>query len=275
MTQGRTIKLSEDFVTNLAEFIYESDLIEDIVDDPDLLMRQIRAQKKDGHVGAMLMLERLVLDAGNRGDLYIEKQTICEVQKLIVAEQNEPLPAASSGVSGWAPLQDVSAPPTHSHSVLHPRSKLRGIADVCNKKPGGHKLPDKWIGEFRDCDVTVGNTSCPTSDQIPHLMDALLQRVRSWQKRAKLWHQWQNLNEIARFHFEFEIIHPFADGNGRTGRALAYYMMRYAGLKPFAFTNFDKHELYYPCFVDSKNDRLMRGYFLIKIGSDFSKLFYS
>ena len=47
---------------------------------------------------------------------------------------NEPLPAASSGVSGWAPLQDVSAPPTHSHSVLHPRSKLRGIADVCNKK---------------------------------------------------------------------------------------------------------------------------------------------
>ncbi len=47
--------------------------------------------------------------------------------------QNEPLPAASSGVSGWAPLQDVSAPPTQSHCVLHPRGKPRGITDVCNK----------------------------------------------------------------------------------------------------------------------------------------------
>ena len=48
--------------------------------------------------------------------------------------ENEPLPAASSGVSGWAPLRDVSAPPSHSHCVLHPRNKLRGIADECNKK---------------------------------------------------------------------------------------------------------------------------------------------
>jgi Fic family protein len=37
---------------------------------------------------------------------------------------------------------------------------------------------------------------------------------------------------MAIFHFEFERIHPFRDGNGRTGRAILDYMLRINGYPP-------------------------------------------
>lgn len=39
----------------------------------------------------------------------------------------------------------------------------------------------------------------------------------------------------ALFHLVFEDIHPFADGNGRTGRALLNYLLMAAGYPPIAF----------------------------------------
>ena len=220
----------DDAIVDLAEFIYESDLIEGIHDDPELLMLQVKTRKKDGHVGAILMLESLAQDMVNH---YVDKRVICDAQKLITAEQH--------------------------------------------KKPGGHKLSLECIGEYRRFPVKVGNKTsgyreCPPSDQVPYLMRALLQRAHWWQQRARFWSWDQNVNEVARLHFEFEIIHPFADGNGRTGRALAYYMLRYAGLKPFVFTNHDKGELYYPCFNMNNDPGPMRRYFFIKMEQGLTTL---
>ena len=99
----------------LAEFIYESDLIENIRDDIDLLERQITEGKKDGHAGAMLLLESLA-QSGNGGSL-VDKEFVCQIQGLITAEQH--------------------------------------------LKPGGPELPRKWIGKYRDVNVSVGGRKCP------------------------------------------------------------------------------------------------------------------
>jgi len=50
----------------------------------------------------------------------------------------------------------------------------------------------------------------PPANQVPHLMKELV----DWAKEAEV----HSLIKSCVFHYEFEFIHPFADGNGRMGR---------------------------------------------------------
>lgn len=49
-------------------------------------------------------------------------------------------------------------------------------------------------------------------------------------------------------HIRFEKIHPFRDGNGRTGRMLMWWSQRKNGTDPTLFLNSTKFEKYYPLF---------------------------
>lgn len=201
----------------LAEFIRESDAIENIKDDMGLLERQIAEDKTDGHVGAMLWLE--LLARTGRGGSLVDEKLICQIQGFITAEQY--------------------------------------------LRPGGPELRREWIGKYRNVNVSVGGRECPDHRSIPALMDFLLEQVRGWQRSVMNNASRHDICTVADFHFVFEKIHPFADGNGRTGRALVWYLLKCAGVEPFIFTNRDKHETYYLCFEKPVD---MRRYFMSKMG---------
>lgn len=118
-------------------------------------------------------------------------------------------------------------------------------------KPGGPLLPPEYIGRYRLVNVRIGGRIAPSYHYVPGLMLIWIRQVTMWQKTGGQ-SDISNLRQIARFHLEYEHIHPFADGNGRSGRAIVYYLMRHCGLNPFIFTAADRFETYYRCFQDTE-----------------------
>ncbi|MDZ8200735.1 Fic family protein [Microbacterium sp. SSW1-59] len=83
-------------------------------------------------------------------------------------------------------------------------------------------------GQWRDEAVWIGTRSdSPIGAEFvaPHhsRIEALIEDVTAFARRADI----APLVQVAVAHAQFETIHPFTDGNGRTGRALAQSLMRH------------------------------------------------
>ena len=85
-------------------------------------------------------------------------------------------------------------------------------------------------GRYRTIRVQVGQYFPPEPEAVSGLMGELL---RWWNEEAS---NWPPVISSAILHYRFEEIHPFADGNGRTGRALALWELYRRG--------FDNHHVF-------------------------------
>jgi len=85
-------------------------------------------------------------------------------------------------------------------------------------------------GAYRTISVRVGKHSPPAARDVSGLMFELLEW---WNKKSTAL---SPVLSSAILHYRFEDIHPFADGNGRTGRALALWELYRRG--------FDSHHIF-------------------------------
>jgi len=95
-------------------------------------------------------------------------------------------------------------------------------------------LHDKESGFYRNCKVYVGNYTAPEIYMIKPLMEKLVVKILSAETEEDCWC----------IHDAFETIHPFVDGNGRTGRCLLNAMLIKLDLSPVIIQADDRFVYY-------------------------------
>jgi Fic family protein len=140
--------------------------------------------------------------------------------------------------------------------------EVQGLITAEQTTKGGEMLPSEYISRYRPVGVRVGGRICPPPHMVWSLMARWLMSATEWLKTTKDLTDISKLEKISDLHFDYEFIHPFADGNGRSGRVIVYYLMIYTGLKPFVFSSKDRFHTYYPAFQSHKQ---MQKYFKSKM----------
>jgi Fic family protein len=113
-----------------------------------------------------------------------------------------------------------------------PHIVVEDILAVHERLLAGTSL-ERHAGQLRDVQNWIGGSSfnpCsaafvpPPPEQVPELMQDLCDFCNADTLPA--------VAQAAMAHAQFETIHPFVDGNGRTGRALIHVILRRRGLAP-------------------------------------------
>lgn len=105
-------------------------------------------------------------------------------------------------------------------------------------------------GVYRSVPVRIlgANHTPPQPYLVPVQMEQLIADYETMKREKHV------IEAIAEFHLRFEGIHPFIDGNGRTGRLVLNLELMKAGLLPVN-VKFADRALYYSCFDEYYSDQ--------------------
>ena len=100
-------------------------------------------------------------------------------------------------------------------------------------------------GAYRSIPVAIKGAMCipPEPHLVPILMEALIADYDGMMQNMHI------MEAVAEFHLRFEGLHPFIDGNGRTGRLILNLELIKAGLLPINIKFTDRRR-YYDSFDD-------------------------
>ncbi len=115
-------------------------------------------------------------------------------------------------------------------------------------------INDKIAGRFRKPGeyVRVGPHVAPAPEHVEQMIEAIITEYTNDLSNYFL-------DKIAKFHLDFETIHPFCDGNGRIGRVLVSCQLQHIGFPMIIIRDREKKEYYnaFSEYRDKKNTKTM------------------
>lgn len=179
-------------------------------------------------------LMNVALMKGAQATTAIEGNTLSdeEVKKILEKKQELPPSKAYQGIEVANILEAFNV---LLHEILDDKKEHFVSCELLLRF---HKLVGKDLGEhfnaipgqLRNNDVVVGSYRCPDYRDVPVLLDSLCKWLRT---EFKYGEREQTFSDVVIqaiiTHIYIEWIHPFGDGNGRTGRLVEFYILLRGG----------------------------------------------
>ncbi|SHI49853.1 Fic family protein [Pseudobutyrivibrio xylanivorans] len=102
------------------------------------------------------------------------------------------------------------------------------------------------VGDYKRLANEVGGLETVSPENVPNSMKELIKTYN----KDKI----KSINDIIEFHYQFEKIHPFQDGNGRIGRLIMFKECLRNGITPFIIED-DIKEYYYRGLKEWNNEK--------------------
>lgn len=197
-------------------------------------------------------------DPGIINYMYVRKEAVLSSQIEGTQSTLDDLLRYECGGTVNAPIDDVAEVSSYVSALNHGLKRISGgfplslrlIREIHKVLLTNTRGKDKTPGEFRTSQNWIGGTRPATARFVPAPPDKVLLLMGDLEKFIHAEDKIPLLVKTALIHQQFETIHPFLDGNGRTGRLLITLHLCERGFlkSPFLYLSlfFKQHrDLYY------------------------------
>ena len=178
------------------------------------------ARFDEAQAGLGFSLPALLLRGESAASSHIERLT-AGVGNVALAEITDDVPPNAKFIAGNVDAMRRALDAAGDYSVSTMEAIQRVLVEGTEPELAGLRTQQVWIGGTL-LSPHGAHFVPPTVRRVPELLDDLVAFVRSSTLPAVI--------ACAIAHAQFETIHPFADGNGRTGRALMHVQLAEAGV---------------------------------------------
>lgn len=112
---------------------------------------------------------------------------------------------------------------------------IKKIHSILKSSTSDSRLEWFCVGDYKQRPNMVGDLQTTSPGKVEGEMQKLL---LAYQKKNRI-----SFHDIVEFHYHFEKIHPFQDGNGRVGRLILFKECLKYNIVPFIID--ERHKLYY------------------------------
>ena len=232
---GHSEKIADRVLVKIASFLNcnKEDLYQNI--SANIVLQRLRDEKSI-HMPGGLYHELQIRMTYNSN--HIEGSKLSEEQTRLIFETN------TVDVGEGIPVDDIIETVNHfraidyviDHAEEHlTESIIKELHRILKQSTKASSLSWFAVGDYKKRANVVGGRETTKPKDVPEHMKSLLSDYNSLDVIT--------INDIIRFHYEFERIHPFQDGNGRVGRLIALKECLHFDIVPFIIE--DSKKMFY------------------------------